>query len=196
MTDYEEAYDDFESYDDLEGYDDLEAFDDLEFVDERRRPRRRTRIRVPGGLRSATLHTPRGAARLNLPSAVPTLNQFRTLERAVSANSTRLASAAADLRRMRRMLAVRGRTDQGQDTSMLLFTLLSQRQLRDDLTGHTHTGSTAAAQLPAGSGTGGAFGSLLPLLLLQPGILGGSASRRGGGLGGISPLLFFLFFNS
>jgi len=39
---------------------------------------------APGGLVSATLHTPKGPAKLNLPSPVPTLTQFRTLEQALN----------------------------------------------------------------------------------------------------------------
>jgi hypothetical protein len=61
-------------------------------------------------------------------------------------------------------------------SSMLLFSLLSQRQLRDDLEGHTHTAVNSPPVLPAG---GGGFASFLPFLLLsQPGIFGGSGAAR------------------
>lgn len=175
-------------YDEVEA---IESFDDLEFADEAKlgfRPGRR--VFAAGGLASATLHTPKGPAKLSLPAPVPTLTQFRTLEQAVNATTQRLNTVNAELVRVRRELATRRRDPQGQGTWGMLFPLMMQKQLRDDLEGHTHVGSTAAAVVPTG---GGAFSSLLPLLLLQPGIFG----QQGSGTGGqetISPLLLILLF--
>jgi hypothetical protein len=151
-----------------------EFMEDFEVSDEavRRRYRPGRPISIPGALSSATLHTPRGPATLNLPAPVATLAQFRALEQAVNATTQRLNTVQAELMRVRRELAVRRRDQQGMGSSMLLFSLLSQRQLRDDLEGHTHTAVNSPPVLPAG---GGGFASFLPFLLLsQPGIFGGS----------------------
>jgi hypothetical protein len=170
MTTVDEAYEyDVES---------SEFMEDFEVSDEavRRRYRPGRPISIPGALSSATLHTPRGPATLNLPAPVATLAQFRALEQAVNASTQRLNTVQAELMRVRRELAVRRRDQQGMGSSMLLFSLLSQRQLRDDLEGHTHTAVNSPPVLPAG---GGGFASFLPFLLLsQPGIFGGSGAAR------------------
>jgi hypothetical protein len=160
-------YYDAESYG---GYGDYELAEEATVRDHRAGP---AKIFVPGGLSSATLNTPKGPAKLNLPSAVPTLQQYRTLEQAVSATNSRLAAATADLARLRQELAAQRQWGGGGGGMGLLFPLLLQKQLQDDLEGHTHVGSTAAAVLPTG---GSGFSSLLlPLMLLQPGMFGQSA---------------------
>jgi hypothetical protein len=174
-----------------------EFFEDFETTDEARRGfRPARRVFVPGGgLTSATLNTPKGPARLNLPAALPTLAQFRALETVVNAQSQRMNAVQAELVRVRRELVIRRREQQGQGSSSLLFPLLLQKKLRDDLEGHTHATATGPAVLPAG--TSGGFSSFLPLLLLSPGLFGGSSasSAAGGGQESmISPLLMALVF--
>jgi hypothetical protein len=176
-----------------------ESFDDLEFAEAARpsflRPMRPMSVAAAGGLSTATLHTPRGPATLTLPSTVPTLAQFRSLEQGLNANTQRVNAMQAELARMRRELLVsRRRGQQGQGTPMLMFMLLAQRKLRGDLEEHTHaidaTGkATGKAVIPTSSQ--GALGSLLPLLLfMQPGIFGRSTgSQEGGGLESILPLI-------
>lgn len=175
------------------GFDNAESYgsyEDFEWANEatirdHRRPAQR--IFAPGGLSSATLNTPRGPAKLNLPSAVPTLQQYRTLEQALNTTNARLNAATADLARLRQELAAR------QDGGMMTwFPLLMQKQLRDDLEGHTHAGSTAAAVLPAG---GSGFSSFLPFLFLQPGLFGqaGGSTPASGAQGGMSQMIMMMF---
>jgi hypothetical protein len=73
--------------------------------------------------------------------------------------------------------------------------LLFQKKLRDDLEGHTHSANNALPTLPPGSS--GGFSSLLPLLLLSPGIFGGSSGTGSPSTGQdntMSPLLLALLF--
>lgn len=186
MTAYPEAYE----------VDESEFFEDFETTDEARlgfRPGRK--VSVPGtGLTSATLNTPKGPARLNLPAALTTVTQFRQLEAALNAQTQRVNTMQAELVRMRRELAARRRDQAGQGSSSLLFPLLLQKKLRDDLEGHTHSGNNVPPTFPAGSG--GGFSSLLPLLLLSPGIFGGAPTTGSPGTGqdAMSPLLLLLLF--
>lgn len=171
-----------------------EAFEDFEFADEaaRRRYRPGRPVFIPGALSSATLHTPKGPATLNLPAPVATLAQFRALEQAVNSSTQRLNAVQAGLARVGREVANRRRDQQSQTTSMMMFSMLSQRRARDDLAGHTHEGSDAHAVLPAG---GSGFSSFLPFLLfMQPGGFGTSAGGQDGGMGGFSPLLLAMLF--
>jgi hypothetical protein len=141
-----------ETYDEVEA---VEGFDDAESMGEATPLRPGTRVFAPGGLSTATLLTPRGPAKLNLPAAVPTLAQFRTLERALNANTQRVNAVQSELGRVRRELALRTRDPQGQSPILLLLLF---RQL-------------FSSQLSSASGSG--FSSLLPiLLLLQPGLFG------------------------
>ena len=186
MTTVEEAYE----YD----VELSELMEDFEVSDEAmRRPVRIVRPSLQGALSSATLHTPRGPATLNLPAPVATLAQFRTLEQAVNANTQRLNTVQAELMRVRRELVIRRRGQQGMSSSMLLPVLLLQ-QLRGDLEGHTHAALNAPPVLPGGRG---GFASILPLLLLlQPGIFGGSSGGQDSSGLGMSPLLLaFLFMD-
>ncbi len=144
---------------------------------------------------SATLQTPKGPARLNLPAALPTLTQFRALESVINAQSQRMNAVQAELMRVRRELAMRRREQQGMGSSSLLFPMLFQKKLRDDLEGHTHSANNVPPILPAGSG--GGFSSLLPLLLLSPGMFGGSSSSGSSSTGQdtMSPLLMMMFLD-
>jgi len=182
-----------------------EFLDEAAFSDEAaRRPGRP--VFAPGGLASATLQTPRGPARLNLPAPVATLTQLRTLENAVNANTRRLNAMQADLVRARRELAVRRRDQQGQGTSGLLFALLFQSQFRKQFESHTHsvsgittgTGTVSSGPPVTGGGSTSSFSSILPFLHLQPGIFcesPGNASRGyQDGFMGMSPILMFLLF--
>ena len=177
-----------DTYDDTESYGSFEEFD---FASEAavRDHRRPPRIFVPGGLSSATLNTPKGPAKLNLPSAVPTLQQYRALEQTVNATNARLAAATADLARMRQQLALQRRDASAQGGGMmsLMFPMLMQRQLRDELEGHTHN-STGAAVLP---NRDGGFSSFLPFMLMQPGLFGQqtSGNAASGGQESMSQML-------
>jgi hypothetical protein len=176
----------------MDGYDEvdaIESFDDLELADEAAfsfRPGRR--VHVAGGLSTATLHTPKGPAKLNLPSPVPTLTQFRTLEAALNSNTQRVNAVHAELTRVRRELALRRKDPQG-GMSTLLFSLMGQRKLREDLDGHTHSANNTKPTFP--TSTGGGSSSFLPFLLLQPGIFGqsGTGNSPSGGQDGMSSML-------
>ena len=177
-------YEETESY---SNYEDFEFASEAAVRDHRRgQP---PRIFVPGGVSSATLTTPKGPAKLNFPAAVPTLQQYRTLEQAVSSTNARLSAAAADLARMRQELVAQRQGGQGGMMSMM-FPLMMQRQLREDLEGHTHTGGgTGAAVMPTSSGS--SFSTLLPLMMMQPGMFGGSGVGSGasGGQDGMSQMM-------
>jgi hypothetical protein len=113
---------------------------------------------------------------------VPTQTQFRQLESALNAQTQRLNAVQAELARVRRELVIRRREQQGMGSSSMtsmIMPLLMQKKLKEDLQGHTHAGSTAAAVMPASSSD--AFSSLLPLLLLAPGMLGGSTTTAASG---------------
>jgi hypothetical protein len=183
-----------EFYDEVDA---IESFDDFESAGEATFPLRPGRkVFAAGGLSTATLHTPKGPAKLTLPSSVPTLAQFRTLEQALNANTQRVNALQTELARIRRELALRRRDPQGQSTMSLLFTLMGQRKLREDLEGHTHVGDTAKAVLPTASSS--ASSSLLPLLLLQPGIFGQSGaggSSSGAQQEAMSPIMMMVMMD-
>jgi outer membrane murein-binding lipoprotein Lpp len=180
-----EAFDETESYG---NYEDFEFASEAAVRDHRRAA---PRIFVPGGVSSATLNTPKGPAKLNLPSAVATLQQYRALEQTVNATNARLSAATADLARVRQELALRRRDSNGQGGGMmsLMFPLLMQKQLREDLEGHTHVGSTAPAVIAGGSGS--SFSTFLPLMLMQPNMFGqsGSGSQASGAQDGMSQMM-------
>jgi hypothetical protein len=160
-------FDEMESYG---SYEDFEFASEAAVRDHRRAP---PRIFVPGGVSSATLNTPKGPAKLNLPSAVATLQQYRTLEQAVTATNARLSQATADLARMRQELLLQRRQQPaGGGMMSLMLPLLMQNQMRDDLEDHTHD-STGAAVIKGG---GSSFTSILPFLFMQPNMFGGSGS--------------------
>jgi hypothetical protein len=181
-----------EAYDEVDA---VESFDDFESTAEAFPVRPGRKVFAPGGLASATLHTPKGPAKLNLPSPVATLTQFRTLEQALNANTQRVNAVQTELARVRRQLALRPRDSQGQNPMMMLLTLIGQKKLRDDLVGHTHTAVDKPPVLPAASGDG--FSSFLPLLLLQPGMFGqsGAGSSSSGAQETMSPLMMMVMLD-
>jgi hypothetical protein len=135
------------------------------------------KVSVPGaGLISATLNTPKGPAKLSLPTSVPTHTQFRQLESALNAQTQRLNAVQAEMAKMRRELVIRRQqTGQGSSSMMsMLMPMMLNKKLKDDLAKHTHAGDTAAAVIPESSSD--AFSSILPLLMFAPGILGGGGS--------------------
>jgi hypothetical protein len=158
-------------------------YEDFEFASEAtvrdHRGGQPPRFFVPGGVSSATLTTPKGPAKLNFPAAVPTLQQYRTLEQAVNSTNARLSTAIADLARMRQELAAQRQVGQGGMMSMMV-PLMMQMQLQQDLEDHTHGNSNDPAVIPSSSNN---FSMLLPLMMMQPGTFGG-ASAGGGGSGG------------
>ena len=140
---------------------------------------------------SATLHTPKGPATLNLPSPVPTLTQFRSLEQTVNGTRARINAVQTALARITREVSARRRDQSGQSNMMMMmFSLLGQKKLRDDLAGHTHIGSDAKAVLPTSS-SGSSLTSILPfILLMQPNAFGGSATGQdNNAMGGLLPIL-------
>ncbi len=177
----------FEETESYSNYEDFEFASEAAVRDHRRgQP---PRIFVPGGVSSATLTTPKGPAKLNFPAAVPTLQQYRTLEQAVSSTNARLSAAAADLARMRQELAAQRQGGQGGMMSMM-FPLMMQRQLREDLEGHTHASGGAGAAVMPTSGSS-SFSTLLPFIMMQPGMFGGSGAGSGasGGQDGMSQMM-------
>lgn len=186
----------YQEVDSFESFDGSESFDGLEFANEAARSpfRPGRRVFVRGGIVSATLNTPKGPARLNLPSPVPTLQQFRSLEQALNAVNQRLDATNAQLLQARRELAARKADQFGSGPTGMILSLVMQKKLRDDLEGHTHASAGATATLPTG---GSKFDSLLPILFLQPGIFGGQqatpgAPAAGGGMESILPLLLMM----
>lgn len=179
-ADYFEEIDPYESFDGLELADEAVKFP---FVPGRR-------VFAPGGLSSATLSTPKGPAKLSLPSPVPTLAQFRTLEQAVNSLTQRLNATNTQLLQVRRDLAARARDQGGMGMSGMLLALLSTRKLREDLEGHTH-GSGPVATVPDSDSK---LDALLPILMLQPNLFGGTASAQGGASGqdAMSPMMMIL----
>lgn len=173
-------------------YEFSESFDEMELAEEAARGRFRPAKRVffPGALTSATLHTPKGPATLNLPSPVPTLNQFRALEQTVNGTSARINAVQTALARITREVGARRRDQSSQSMMMMMFALLGQKKLRDDLAGHTHSGSDAKAVLPTSS-SGSSLTSILPFILLtQPNAFGGSATGQdNNAMGGLLPFL-------
>lgn len=176
--------------------DSFESFDGLEFADEAARspftPGRR--VFVPGGIASATLNTPKGPARLNLPSPVPTLQQFRSLEQALNAVNQRLNATNTQLLQARRELAARKAEQFGSGSTGMILSLIMQKKIRDDLETHTHSANNTVATIPTG---GNKFDSLLPILFLQPGIFGGQPQATGaapaaGGMESILPLILMM----
>lgn len=170
----------------------FESFDGLEFADEAKLPFMPGRkVFVPGGLASATLHTPKGPAKLNLPSPVPTLAQFRSLEQALNSVTQRLNATNTQLLQVRRELATRKTTDAfGGGSTGTILSLIMHKKLRDDLEDHTHAAVGSTATFPADSG---GFSSFLPLMLLQPNVFGGGAPGTSGAAGAgsdsMSPLI-------
>ena len=155
------------------------------------------KISVPGaGLVSATLNTPKGPAKLNLPAAVPTQTQFRQLESAVNAQTQRINALQAELVKVRRELVIRRREQAGLGSSNMLMPLLMQKKLREDLEGHTHVGAAAAAVMPATSG--GSLSSMLPLLFMMPGMFGGqnTTASKEESQDAMSPLMMMILFDA
>lgn len=179
----------------FEEVDAYEGFDGLELADERFPFVPGKKVFAPGGLSSATLHTPKGPARLNLPAPVPTLTQYRSLEQTVNSLTQRLNATNAQLLQVRRELASRPREPMGGGMGMI-FSLLTQRKLRDELESHTHTGNNTPPTIAAGSGS--RLDSILPLLLLQPNLLGGGGTTSNAAATGqqeaFSPLLLAMLF--
>jgi hypothetical protein len=167
-----------ETYDEVEA---VEGFDDVESMGEATPLRPGRRVFAPGGLSTATLNTPRGPAKLSLPSPVPTLAQFRTLERAVNANTQRVNAVQTELARVRRELALRPRDLQGQ-SPIFLFLLLRLLE-----------------RPTAGSSSG--LASFLPILLLMPGLFGqftggsSSGTQSSGTQDAMSPLLWLVLLD-
>jgi hypothetical protein len=176
----------FEETESYSNYEDFEFASEAAVRDHRRgQP---PRIFVPGGVSSATLTTPKGPAKLSFPTTVATLEQHRRLEQAVSSTNARLIAATADLARMRQELAAQRQGGQGGMMSMM-FPLMMQRQLREDLEGHTHATGTGAAVMPTSSSS--SFSTLLPFIMMQPGMFGGSGAGSGasGGQDGMSQMI-------
>jgi hypothetical protein len=156
------------------GYDEIEAiesFDDLELAEESILPFKfGRRISVAGaGLSTATLHTPKGPAKLNLPSAVPTLAQFRALETALNASNARVTTVQAELVKVRRELALRRADPMGGMMSLMIPLMIKKK-----FDVHTHSGNDEPPTIPPSAG--GDFSTFLPFLFLQPGLFGGAAA--------------------
>lgn len=154
------------------------------------------KISVPGsGLVSATLNTPKGPAKLNLPAAVATQTQFRQLESAVNAQTQRINAVQTELTKMRRELVLRRREQAGLGSTNMLMPLLLQKKLRDDLDGHTHN-TAGTAVMPATSGS--SLSTMLPLLFMMPGMFGGSntAASSSESPDAMSPLMMMILFDA
>jgi hypothetical protein len=176
----------------MESYSEVDAVDgfgNFELTNEAIRPFGPAgRVFVPGQpLQKATLFTPKGPATLNLPSPVPTMAQFRALEQAVNANNQRVT---AQLAQLTRQTATQGQQGIGM-MPLLLIGLMAKN--RFDTHVHEEDGDPPLATAEGSD----SFSAFLPLLLLQPGLLGslgGSGPSAPGSQGAISPLLMVLLF--
>lgn len=179
-----------------EEVDSFESFEEATSADEFRLLNFKKPLRAPGGLSTATLNTPKGPAKLTLPSSVATLTQYRTLESAVNALTARLNTTTAQVAQLRKELvaAKAAQLGAGGGMSGMLFSLLGQKKLRDDLDEHTHPGNDKPPQFTSDSG---GLDSLLPLLLLQPNVFGGQPAGTPGTTGqeAMSPLLMLILLD-
>jgi hypothetical protein len=174
-------------------------YEDFEFAVRDHRGGPPPRIHVPGGVNQATLTDNRGnKANLSLPAPVPTLLQYRTLEQAVSSTNARLSAATADLARMRQELAAQRQGGQGGMMSMMV-PLIMQQRLQVDLDGHTHSIGSGATQtgtptMPTTTGSGSNFSTLLPLIMvmMQPGMFGGSGAGGGSSFSTLLPFIMVM----
>ena len=179
-------------FDEIEPY---ESFDGLEFADEKLPFVPGRRVFSPGGVASATLHTPKGPAKLSLPSPVATLTQYRNLEQTVNSLTQRLNATNAQLLQVRRELATRPRDAGGGMGSMgMILSMITTKKLREDLEKHTHDSTTGVANVPGG---GSKLDSILPLLLLAPNMFGGAMGGQStaGGQDAMSPLMLLLLLD-
>jgi hypothetical protein len=164
----------------------IEGFDNFEMTEEVVRDHRTGSVRVPGGLITATLTTPKGPAKLNLPAPVSTLAQFRALEQVVNTNNQRVNAQLAQLSRQ-----VAARSQQGLAGIGMMPLLLVGMMAKNRFDHHVHVKDGPEPI----SANGDSFSAFLPLLLLQPNLLGsltGSASSAPGSQEGISPLIMML----
>jgi hypothetical protein len=143
----------------------------------------------PPPVKTATLTTSQGTAILNLPQAVAADARVDVLEQRFNLLQTELV-------RVRAELALRRGDSSGQSTLFLLFTLMNQKKLREDLEGHTHDVDTTTTppttgkpKLPAASSSS-SFSSFLPLLLFMPGIFGQAST--GSTQDAMSPLMMLV----
>ena len=171
-------------------------YEDYEFAVRDHRGGPPPRIRVPGGVASGTLTTPKGQANLSFPKAVPDLNQYRTLEQAVNSTNARLSAAIADLARMRQELAAQRQGGQGGMMSMLV-PLVMQQRLQLDLEGHTHSIASNATQTGTATmppTTGSNFSTLLPLIMvmMQSGTFSGSGAGGGSSFPTLLPFIMVM----
>ena len=140
------------------------------------------KVSVPGaGLISATLNTPKGPAKLSLPTSVPTHTQFRQLESALNAQTQRLNAVQAEMAKMRRELIIRRREQSGMGSSSMmsmLMPIMLNKKLKDQFDTHTHPGNDKPPSPQAASND--TLSSLLPIMLIMPGMLGGSTAKTAG----------------
>jgi hypothetical protein len=113
------------------------------------------RVRTGQGVGTARLNTPRGSATLQLPSKVPTIEQFKALESAVNVHSARLNNIHGDMESLRKQAATvvadvakevsKGRREQGSGAMMsLMMSMMTQQGYRDQLERHMHAGAGPA----------------------------------------------------
>ena len=184
--------------DDDDDDDDDDGFDEAEFLPRfldplgiskgisnliRPKPRRKIRHRrVPGrGVGGATIMTPRGQARLRLPSRVPTLSQFRKLESSVRKNAGGVNRLGKDLVRTQVQAKVAlGKVSRaikdlkkGDGSSGLMNMMLSMMQnqaLRGDINSHHHGDDTVPeGGTPPASAIKGKDNSMMMLLPMMMG---------------------------
>jgi hypothetical protein len=172
MNGYSESYD-FEesSFEDFDG-------DELSLPSFQKPGKK---VSVPGaGLISATLNTPKGPAKLSLPTPVPTHTQFRQLESALNAQTQRLNAVQAEMAKMRRELLIRRRDQQGGSSSMMsmLMPIMLNKKLKDQFDTHTHPANDKPPSTQTASKD--TLSSLLPILFIMPGMLGGSTAKTAG----------------
>ena len=145
------------------------------------------------GVRGATLSTPRGTARLRLPTSVVPMAQFRTTVRRLESRdnslTNRLNRTQKDLsspekkaaqaltvattnttrfrrhsKRTRRRLAKLKKDADSKSTMNLIMSMMQQQNIESRLRDHTHVGSTAAAEFAEGTSQNQAL-MFLPLVM-------------------------------
>lgn len=179
----------------MEAYDEvdvIESFEDFDGGTESVfsfRPGKKVSAR--GGLAGATLHTPKGQAKLNFPEPVATLNNLKLHEHALNANTQRINLMQNELARLRRELALRRSDPQGQS----ILPLFLMMKLSKDFKGHTHPDNGKPPTIATDSS---GLSSMLPLLMFMPNMFGqsGAAPAASGQQDSMSPLMMMVMMEA
>jgi hypothetical protein len=163
-------------------------------------------VRVPGpggGLSSATISTPAGAATIRLPEKVVTEEELRRLasdlEDAINRNTARLNSTQADMQNLTKQVSsvvtaqardvaqlrkeyksnvVRLRKEMGQrESNNMMIGLLTQMQINRQLEDHTHALAANATESGVANVDTNNMAMMLPLTMMMSQGTGGTSDN-------------------